>query len=276
MQFSLESLAALATIVGTAVSVLALIQSRNWLALTGLPLVCVAIVAGLYAHRERNARKAAAIMIEGQSIDSLNIANLRRRVNRTLMIQEAHHTVRIEGENMKIEWIYSGYCRANAESVMEFSVEAESATSFEDLNCGAYDLGHDPDMTHKISPLLIGTEGLSRKISVPFLEPLRANQPFRMMLKCTLPRCITVGSGYYTATLSFAQNRVRRSTVRLIFAGPVPAWVRVYECSPPRQPTLLKTLTPRTTEQGEHAYEDVVKEAAGQSARVYAFWRDSI
>jgi hypothetical protein len=47
----------------------------------------------------------------------------------------------------------------------------------------------------------------------------------------------------------------------------------MYECSPPQQPTLLKTLTPLTTEQGEHAYQDVVKEAAGQAARVYASWR---
>ena len=117
---------------------------------------------------------------------------------------------------------------------------------------------------------------MSKKISVPFLEPLRAEQSFRMMLKCTLPRCMKAGFGYYTATLSFAQDRVRRCTVRLIFAGPAPGWVRVYECSPPRQPTLLKILTPLATEHGEHEYRDVVKEAAGQSARVYTFWRDAI
>jgi hypothetical protein len=276
MQFSLESLAAMATILGTALSILALIQSRAWLAAVILPLACIAITAGLYAHRERLARKAAPITIEGQSIDSLNIANLRRRVNRTLKIQEAHHRVRIEGEDLKIEWTYAGYCRAKHESAMEFSVDSEATTSFEELDCGAYDLGHDPEMTHKISPLLIGTEGLSKKISVPFLEPLRADQSFRMMFNCTLPRCITVGSGYYTATLSFAQDRVRRCTVRLIFAGSPPAWVRVYECSPPAQPTLLKTLAPVKQGSGDCEYLDVVKDTKGQSARVYAFWREAI
>jgi hypothetical protein len=264
MQFSLESLAALATIFGTALGILALIQSRAWFVAVSLPLVCIAITAGLYAHRERLARKSAQITIEGQSIDSLNIANLRRRVNRTLKIQEAH-TVRIEGEDMKIEWTYAGYCRAKRESAMEFSVDSEATTSFEELDCGAYDLGHDPEMTHKISPLLIGTEGLSKKISVPFLEPLRADQSFRMMFKCTLPRCITVGSGYYTATLSFAQDRVRRCTVRLIFTG-----------SPPAQPRLLKTLAPVNQGNGQCEYVDVVKDTKGQSARVYSFWRDTI
>ena len=209
MQFSLESLAALATILGTILSVIALVQSRNWLILTSLPIVALAIIAGLYARRERLALKAAAITIEGQSIDSLNIANLRRRVNRTLRIQEADHVARIEGEDLKIEWTYSGYCRAKHESAMEFSIESEHTVSFDRLDCVAYDLGNDPSMAHEIRPLLIGSEGMSKKISVPFLEPLFAHQSFRMMLKCTLPECIKVGFGYYTATMSFAHDRVR-------------------------------------------------------------------
>jgi hypothetical protein len=276
MQFSLESLAALATIIGTAVSILPLIHSRNWIVLTSLPLVCVAIVAGLYAGRDRRIVKSTPVTIEGQSIDCLNVANLRRRVNRTLGVQEAEHTARIEGEDLKIEWIYSGYCRARRESVMEFSIEAERTVPFDRLECVAYDLGHDPSMAHKISPLLIGTDGISKKISVPFLEPLRRKQPFRVMLKCTLPGCMPPGLGYYVATLSFAQARVRRSTIRLIFAGPAPVWVRVYECAPARPPTLLKTLAPLREGHGEHEYLDVVEDADGQSARVYAFWRDAV
>jgi hypothetical protein len=276
MQFSLESFAALATILGTALSVLALVQSRSWLILTGLPLVGLSIIAGFYARRERLALKAAAITIEGHSIDSLNVANLRRRVNRTLMIQEAHHTARIEGEDLKIEWTYAGYCRAKRESAFEFSIESEHTTLFDRLDCAAYDLGHDPDRTHKISPLLVGTEGLSKKISVPFLEPLRAEQPFRVLLKCTLPNCIKDGFGYYTSTLSFGQNRLRCCTVRIIFVGPCPVWMRVYECSPPQQATLLKSLTPSRQEHGACEYVDVIEDAPGQSARVYAFWRDAI
>ena len=88
MPFSLESLAALATIAGTIVSVLALLQSRAWLLLISLLIVCLSILAVLYARKQRLALDAASTVIEGHSIDALNIGNLRRRVNRTLFVQE--------------------------------------------------------------------------------------------------------------------------------------------------------------------------------------------
>ena len=214
--------------------------------------------------------------IEGYTIDTLTAANLRRRVNRSLIVQEAHHVARIEGEDLHIEWTYAGYCRAKRETAMEFSVESAYAVTLAELDCAGYDLGHDPAMEHKIQPLLIGTNGLSKKISVPFLEPLHAQQPFKVMLRCTLPRCMTLGFAYYTATLSFAQKRIRRSTVRLIFVGHKPRWVRVYECLPHRPPVLIKTLTSTRGMEGESEYLDIIGDPGGRSARVYTFWRDSI
>jgi hypothetical protein len=276
MQFSLETLAALATIAGTVISVLALLHSRAWLVLTSLIFVCVSIVAGLYARRERLALNNAFTTIEGYSIDSLNMANLKRRVNRTFVIQEARHTARIEGGDLKIAWAYSGFCRADLEAAMEFSIDAVRTTPFAKLDCVAYDLGHDSDMTHPIRPLLIGPEGISKKISVPFLEPLRADQPFSLLLKCTLPECFRKGFGYYTSTLSFAQERVHNSTVHLIFADPAPKWLRVYESTPRSPARLVKSLAPSRQEPNLCEYLDVVEGRRGQSARVYAFWRDSV
>jgi hypothetical protein len=84
------------------------------------------------------------------------MANLRRRLDRDFVAQEADHTARIEGENLNISWKYSGYCRAGHASAFDFSVDSGIGTSFEDLNCVAYDLGHDPDMVHEIRPLLVG------------------------------------------------------------------------------------------------------------------------
>ena len=274
MPYSLETLAALATILGTAISVLALLQSRAWLVLTSLFFVGLAIAAGLYARRERLARDAASTVIEGYSIDSLNMANLRRRLDRDFVVQEADHTARIEGEDLQITWKYSGYCRAGRASAFDFSIDSGAGTSFDDLNCVAFDLGHDPDMVREIRPLLIGPEGISKKISVPFLEPLKAHEPFGVLLKCTLPKCFTAGIGYYTSTLSFAQDRVRRCTVRLIFVGLAPSWIRVYDCSDPRAPVLLKSLTPWRP--GLCEYIDVIEDVPGRSARVYMFWRDSV
>jgi len=276
MPYSLETLAALATILGTAISVLALLQSRAWLVLTSLFFVGLAIAAGIYARRERLARDAASTVIEGYSIDSLNMANLRRRFDRDFVVQEAAHTARIEGEDLKITWKYSGYCRTARASAFDFSIDSGAGTSFDDLNCVAYDLGHDPDMVREIRPLLVGPEGISKKISVPLLEPLKAHQSFGVLLKCTLPRCVTTGTGYYTSTLSFAQDRVRRCTIRLEFVGVAPTWMRVYDCSHPRAPVLLKSLAPSRHEQDLSEYIDVVEDAPGRSARVYMFWRDSV
>ena len=131
-------------------------------------------------------------------------------------------------------------------------------------------------MTHEIRPVLIGAEGISKKIPVPFLEALKVHQPFDILLKCTLPRCFKAGFGYYTSTLSFAQDRVPRCEVHLIFVGPAPSWVRVYESTPQRQAELVKTLAPSRQEPNLCEYLDVVEDRPGRSARVYAFWRDSV
>ncbi len=276
MQITLESLVALATIVGTATSIFAVIQSRSWLVFTSLLFVGISIVVGLYARKKRLALNAASTEIEGHSIDSLNIANLKRRVNRTLVIQEAHHTVLIEGEDLGITWQYSGYCNANRETSIDFSIDSDDSTAFENLDCVAFDLAHDPGMVRPIRPLLVGSEGISRKLSVPFLEPLKANDSFAVVLKCVLPRCVKTGFGYYTSTLSFTQDRVRRCEVRLIFASSTPSWLRVYECSAERRPVLLKTLPPVRQSTDSCEYLDVEDERPGQSARIYIFWRDAV
>jgi hypothetical protein len=275
MQFSLESLAALATIVGTIVSILALVQSRAWLVLTSLIVVCLSIATVLYARKQRLVLDAASTVIEGHSIDALNIANLRRRVNRALVVQKAQHTAKIEGEDLEITWRYSGYCKAKSESAIEFSVNSENSTAFSKLNCAAYDLGHDPEMRHGIQPLLVGPEGLSKRISVPFLRPLSVNQPFEVMLKCSLPRCIKAGFSYYASTLSFAQDRVARCEVRLTFVGVAPSWLRVYESTLQKPASLVKSLAPSRQEPGLCEYIDVAEDRPGQSTRVYMFWRDS-
>jgi len=130
-------------------------------------------------------------------------------------------------------------------------------------------------MVQPIRPMLVGSEGISRKLSVPFLEPLKAHDSFAVLLKCALPRCVKAGFGYYTSTLSFTQDRIHRCEVRLIFAGPAPSWLRVYECSALRKPVLLKTLPPVRQTADSCEYLDVEEERPGQSARIYTFWRDA-
>jgi hypothetical protein len=276
MPLSLESLAAVATVLGTVLSLLALIQARNWLVMIGLPLIGVALIAGFYGRRERLALKSATITIEGRSIDALNAANLRHHISRTHTIQEIHHTAFIDGEDLRVEWTYSGYCRAKQSSAFEFTLTAESATPFDRLDCVAYDLTRDAAMMHPIRPLLVGSDGISKRLSVPFLEALKTHHPFTIMLKCTLPHAVKRGLSYYTLRLAFAQDRIPRATVKLIFSGTRPDWLRVYECVLYKEPRLVKTLNIQREEKGRFEYCDAIDNAPGQSARVYAFWRDSI
>ena len=62
-------------------------------------LVVGVSAAGLYARRERLANNSASVNVE-ESIDALNMANVRRRLNRSLAIQEVNHEARIEGEDL--------------------------------------------------------------------------------------------------------------------------------------------------------------------------------
>jgi hypothetical protein len=270
-----ETLASWATILGAVLSVISALQSSVALTGTGILLVGASIAFGVYARRERLAIDSASVTIEGKSIDALNMANLRRRANKSLVIQEVHHEARIDGEDLSIAWRYSGYCRADRESVIEFSVDAESAVPFDQLDCSAYDLVRDPCKSHPIRPLLIGPDGISKKIAVPFIEPLTASQPFSVSLECHLPGCMKADIGYYTSTLSFGQDHLRRYSARLIFAGTLPNWLRVYQCPDFGPPKLLKNLVPSLQESEFAEYVDIAEDIEAQLARVYLFRRFS-
>jgi hypothetical protein len=121
--------------------------------------------------------------------------------------------------------------------------------------------------------MLIGTDGISKKIAVPFLEPLTAQQPFCVLLKCSLPGCMTAGMVYYTSTWSFGQDTVPRSTVCLRFFGEPPAWVRVYEFVPSASAKLLKELRSLRMNQEFTEYLDIAEDVKAQSVIIYVFWR---
>ena len=156
---------------------------------------------------------------------------------------------------------------------MEFSIDTDSNIPFDSLDCSAYDLGNDISRKHKIRPILIGPDGISKNIAIPFLTPLTARQRFCVLLKCALPGCMQPGFEYYTSTLSFAQGEVPHCTVRLKFRESVPAWVRVYECAVSGSTKLLKDLQPATQRQDVIEYLDIADNAKAQSARIYVFWR---
>lgn len=273
MRSLLDLLASWATILGTVLTVLGLVQSRGWLTGISLALVGASIVASLYARKERLIVKSATVKIEGRSIDSLSIANVSRRVNQSLVIQEAEQVASIEGEDLTMTWRYSGYCRADEETAIEFSIDSDNNVPFDALKCHAYDLRHDPGMQHKIRPILLGPDGISKKIAIPFLEPIKEQEPFSVLLRCDLPGCMKLGLEYYTSTLSLGQDHVRRSSVRLLFVGHLPEWVRVYEYDTSGGTTLIKDLRPTRKSRDLAEYVDVAEGVSAQSARIYLFLR---
>jgi hypothetical protein len=273
MQSLLNTLASLTAILGPIAAILGLIQSRGWLTGLGTIVFGISIVAVVYARSQRLRIDAASVEIEGISIDSVNAANLRRRVNRSLVVQTADHFATIDGADLHMVWRYAGYCRARREAAMEFSVDSANNIPINELDCFAYDLKSDPEKQHKIQPLLIGPDSISKKLAVPFLEPLLAQQPFDIMLCCRMPATYKPGIGYYTSTLSFDQDKVGRCTVHLTFLGQKPDWVRVYGCDLSGQPRLLKNLRAEREDQATSEYRDVVENLKAQSTRIYLFKR---
>lgn len=268
-----ESLASWASIIATLCTIIGLIQSQPWLVTTSAAFLGASIFAVVYARQQRLTLNSATIKIEGRSIDSLNLANLRRRINRTLIIQDVKRVATIKGEDLTIRSTYSGFCRAKAETTIEFSIDADNNTPFHQLACCGYDLLRDPQRQHPIRPILQGVDGSSKKIALPFLEPLEAHQPFSVLLSCTLPGCMKAGLEYYTAALSFEQNDVPNSLVHLIFIGDLPDWVRVYEVNASGVPKLLRDLPFSTGSPGNREYLDAAENLSGQSARIYIFYR---
>jgi hypothetical protein len=265
-----ESLAYWTTTLGAVVAFFGLVQSFTWLAGVGALLVTVSIMSIAYGRRQHQLLKRVAHRIEGRSIDSLNMASLQRGLNRSLIIQEVQNVATIRGADLIVSWECSGYCRATRESAIEFSVDTDNNVPFDELTCFAYDLNNDPERRHRIRPILVGPDGMSKKISVPFLAPLRAQQPFNIHVTYTLPGCMKPGLDYYTASLSFQQEQIPRYKVHLVFDQGRPEWVRVYECDTSGRSRLLRDLPPVVV--GDHTeYEDIAQDLPAQSVRVYLF-----
>lgn len=270
MKDAAGEIAAWASLLGSIVALLGLFQSHNLLVLTGAACLGTAIISILYARYGMRRLATAGLVVEGVHLDCLNIANLRRRQNRSLIIQEAYHFARIEGSDLEVAWKYDGFCNTEYESAMEFSIDAENTLPFEQMKCVAYDLKEDPNRLHEIRPILIGGDGLSKKVSVPFLRPLSTNDYFSILLRCILPDCVGSGIQYYTSTLSFAQKRVARLVVHLMFVGERPEWVRVYTLKAGRA-FLSNEIRPFKNDGQTCEYLDEIKDASGESIRVYLY-----
>jgi exosortase/archaeosortase family protein len=196
-----------------------------------------------------------------------------RRTNGSLVAQHADYRAVIDGENLAVTWKVSGYCRAASETAIGFSIDAETNIPFDNLDCVGFDLRRDPGRRHPIRPVLVGPDGISKKVSVPFLAPLSSQEPFHVVLTCDLPGCMKAREDYCAVTLSFDQDRVARYTMRLTFAHSRPDWVRAYECKPDGEPRLLRSLQAQAKDRSAFDYVDDEYDIAARTTRIYVFRR---
>jgi hypothetical protein len=268
-----DSITFWATVLGTLLALFGAVQSAGWLVVIGALIVVGSVCVLIYARKQALRVKSATLKVEGRSIDSLNMASLRRRTNGSLVVQRADYRAVIDGENLAMTWKVSGYCQAASETAMEFSIDADTNIPFVDLDCVGYDLRRDPGRRHPIRPILLGPDGISKKVSVPFLAPLSSQEPFHIVLACNLPGCMKAGEDYCAVTLSFGQDRIGRYAMRLTFAHGRPDWVRAYECGVDGEVRLLRSLQAHGKGGGVFEYVDAGKDVAARTARVYMFSR---
>lgn len=261
---------------GTLTGVFGLFESRAWLAVTGALIAAFSIAVLMYAERQRALLKAATLRVGDRSIDSLNLASLQRRLNRSLVIQEAENLAVIDGQDLIVTWRCTGYCGADREGVIEFSIDADANIPFDVLDCFAFDVRHDPQRHHPIRPVLVGPDGIAKKIAIPLLAPLAHQDAFSVEVKYRLPHCLKAGTDYYTATLSFDQDAIRKVSVRLRFLHGNPEWVRAYEYRMGESVKLRSSLQPRDGKPGIREYLDNDENVPAQCARIYMFSRPSL
>ena len=219
---------------------------------------------------------ARTLTVKGKRIECLRVADRLRRQNRTLVMEAARNTAIISGKDIVISWRCSGYCRAPHEEALEFSIDADSELPFADLVCLAYDVGHDPNQTQRIRPVLVGLDAMSKKISVPFLRPLSMNERFSVLVTWTVPNCMARGVDYYTATFSFDQESVPDCTTELVFLGNRPKWLEIWRSEAGGGSSKVETLRPATIANERTEYRHTIRNSPASVAWIYLFERPAM
>lgn len=266
-----ENLTRLVTLLGSSIALLGVVRSEPWLILVGIACSAASTTSALALQRNQAHTHPVGLSIDGFNVDSLHIANIRRRLNKSLTLTRAFQVAIIDGADLHLAWQYEGCCRAVGERTIEFSIDSENNVPFEELDCFAFDLHNDPGRLQQIRPTLVGSDGLSKKISVPFLRSLALQDRFSVLLNCKLPACVTTGIQYYTSSVSFDQASVESASVHLIFVRARPDWVRVYECAKNGRATLLSELRPFRDDGATCEFVHMAQNVPGQSVRVYLF-----
>lgn len=274
MTYNKENISLFIGVAGFLLSFYGLIENKLYILLFGVSSYIVAICFAFKLTKEKQRYSKANIEIEGHRIESLNLANITRKQNKTFFIQQAKHIATIRGLDLVLEFDYSGYCsKGSQESGIDFSVDSDVNIEFRDIQLYGFDLINDPNRLHKIKPFLTGSEGMTKKIKLPFMSPIKKGEAFHVSLISHLHNCMKYGKDYITATLSFGDSlRVADFSVELVFVNDHPNWVRVYDTTTGNT-QLLKNLSPSSSNEERVIYNDHYKDMNSKTALVYFFER---
>ena len=274
MSQAVESIALWSEIIGEVVAVYSMIESHTAKTLLGALFFSTSILLTFRIFNLKKYIKTTNTVIGDKKIDALNVANIVKKVNTSLKIQEATHLIKVHGKNLFLTFEYSGYCKSKeGESGFVYSIDSDVNIPFEKLTCYGFDLLNDPRRKHKISPLLLGPDGLTKRVGLPFISHLSEGDPFHVVLFCELPGCMKFGKDYVTSTLAFDDDKgIKKFSVKIEFVENHPKWVRLYDATS-GEPRLVKDLKPARTKARSVFYEENYQNIESQKALVYLFER---
>lgn len=258
------------TIIEAMVSIYFMVTERFDIAIVFLCILLLLIFFIIYFVFYKKKDKNKIVFINQEPIESLVLADMYRTSTSSLCLNEVVHKAIINHQDLSVIWNYSGVCiDKKGESKFLLSISGDSQCLFADLNCYGYDLIEDVDRLNKINPILISSDGLCKKISLPLLRKLNQHDPFSVEFHYTWLSCIKNKKDYFISSLSFENNKVNKYTVILEFKDINPDWVRVYNSSG----ELIKSLVLTEENDGNYIYVDDVNEPSAHSTLIYQFYR---
>ena len=226
-----------------------------------------------FFYNRKKLYKNNVLVIEGKAIDSLFIEQQQRKRTDTLLLKSARHKAIINENNLSLECQYRGICiDKEGESQYLMNIHGDNFVSFNLLNCYGYDLMNDDLRKTKIPAILKSSDGLSKKIAIPFNKRLKQFDEFSLEVHYTWPGCMHFGQDYYVSALSFKKSNIETYTVELVFKEIKPLWVRAYNS----EGKIIKNISLKMERDNSFIYEDsiIVEGLKNDMVRVYFFFRE--
>lgn len=213
--------------------------------------------------------------IDGETDELLTLAEVNRTRTNNVDIQKAEHIFIVEKRTLYVTFRYSGKCisKSGADG-MTYVICGDNRVPLSELQCRGYDLKKDPEKRYPIIPILRSSDGLCKKIKIPFQTRLQYKEEYFVEMTYIWPNCMRYGEDNIDSSLSFKKTHLKDYVVRIEFIENQPDWVRVYRMNKKRKEMIYeKTLQVDKTDNNRYIYIDYVDAPNAQSVRVYKFFR---